>query len=117
MRIPESEYAYLSNEPRMDMPVTKRKLVVDGPWSAADPIHVTEQHLDTNRHVNNAQYVLMALDALGLDVTPHRICVQYQRQAQLGDVLAPRIHTHDGSWTVELTDADGQPYATVLLEA
>lgn len=116
MRIPASEYAYLSDEPRMDMPPTKRKLHVEGPWYEALPVQVSEQHLDTNHHVNNAQYVLMALGALDLDVTPRRICVQYQRQAQLGDIVVPRIHAHETSWTVELTDEAAQPYATVLLE-
>lgn len=123
IRIPDSEDAYLSDEPRLDMPPTKRKLSATGPWREGSPITVSEQHLDTNRHVNNAQYVLMALDSLEMEVEPHRICVQYLRQAVLGDVLVPHIHEDEGSWTVELVgpaeakDSDLGPYAIILLEA
>ena len=123
IRIPKSEAVYLESEPRLDMPPTKRKLKAEGPYREGAPIAVTEQHLDTNRHVNNAQYVLMALNSLDKEFVPHRICVQYRRQALLGDVLLPRIHTAEGSWTVELVDA-GEPagdvddtFAIIQLEA
>ena len=78
---------------------------------------MSEQHLDTNRHVNNAQYVLMALQALEQDFVPHRICVQYQQQARLGDTVFPRIYQDGASWAVALCDEQGEPYATIELEA
>lgn len=117
IRIPASEDVYLDNKPRLDMPPTKRKLTVEGPYTEGEPIVVTEQHLDTNHHVNNAQYVLMALSAIGHEVAPSRICVQYQQQARLGDTIFPRIHEHESTWIVELVDADGEAYAIVQLEA
>ena len=123
IRIPESEMVYLSDVPRLDMPVTQRKLKAEGQSWDATPITVNEQHLDTNRHVNNAQYVLMALQSLGEEVTPHRICVQYRRQAVLGDVLVPRIHANESGWTVELVDGQTDPtavddtFAIIRLEA
>ena len=116
IRVPDSEQPYLSGEPRLDMPPMKRKLAVDGPYREGAPILVGEQHLDTNRHVNNAQYVLMALQALGQDLAVHRICVQYCQQAHLGDSILPRIHEFSGGQTVELCDRAGSPYAIVMLE-
>lgn len=117
IRIPESEAPYLSDEPRLDMPPTKRKLSVEGPYREALPLQVSEQHLDTNRHVNNAQYVLMALQALEQDVVLHRICVQYRQQAHLGDTIYPRIYENDSGLSVTLCDEQGEPYAIIELEA
>lgn len=117
IRIPESEAPYLSDEPRLDMPPTKRKLSVEGPYRAALPLQVSEQHLDTNRHVNNAQYVLMALQALEQDVVLHRICVQYRQQAHLGDTIYPRIYENNAGLSVALCDEQGEPYAIIELEA
>jgi acyl-ACP thioesterase len=116
IRIPASEAPYLTNEPRMDMPPTRRKLSCEGAYQERSPLVVTEQHLDTNRHVNNAQYVLMALQALDQQFVPSRICVQYQQQAHMGDVVIPRVYDLDQSWSVQLCDADGSPYATIELE-
>jgi len=117
IRIPESEAPYLTDESRLSMPPTKRKLTVAGPYREGTPLQVSEQHLDTNRHVNNAQYVLMALQALEPDFVPHRICVQYQQQARLGDTVFPRIYQDGTSWAVALCDEQGEPYATIELEA
>lgn len=117
IRIPESEYAYLSDEPRLDMPPTTRKLKVAGDWIAASPITVNESHLDTNQHVNNAQYVLMALEALGRELSPDVIRVQYRIQARLGDVLYPRLYPRERGWAVELCRSDGDAYAVVEMEA
>ena len=117
IRIPESEAPYLSDEPRLDMPPTKRKLSVEGPYREALPLQVSEQHLDTNRHVNNAQYVLMALQALEQDVVLHRICVQYRQQAHLGDTIYPRIYENNAGLSVALCDEQGEPYAIIELEA
>ncbi len=118
-RIPESQDVYLQGEGRLDMAPMSRKLTVEGEGVKASPIQVTKQHLDTNRHVNNAQYVLFALDALAelghaLDV--HRIAVQYRTMAWLGDVVCPEVHECEGGYAVALTDGADVTYAVVKLQ-
>lgn len=116
-RIPESEYAYLTDEPRLDLPKTERRLPLEGTYVEGSPIVVTEQHLDTNRHVNNAQYVLMAISALEDDMGDlRRVCVQYRLQTMLGETLVPRLYQADGSKTVELVGANDETHAVVRLE-
>lgn len=115
-RIPDSERAYLTDEPRMDMPETHRKLEVAGTPRVGTPIVVSEQNLDTNGHVNNAQYVLMAEQAVedtGHLSAPMRICVQYRMQAHLGDVLVPTVHEQEDTRTVVLADEGGEAYTVV----
>lgn len=118
-RIPAGEEVYVSDDPRLDLPRTSRKLHVDGEGERCAPIGVTEQHLDTNRHVNNAQYVSMA-DAIvrtreeGFE--PYRILVQYKRMALLGDTIVPRLHRTATGYVVDLADAEGTSYAIVSLE-
>lgn len=118
-RIPESQHAYITDEPRLDLPPMERKIRVEGDGEAASPIQVTKQHLDTNRHVNNAQYVVFALDALaelGHELDVHRISVQYRTMAWLGDRVFPRAHACEGGWAVELTDGADVTYAIVKLQ-
>ena len=125
VRIGEDQYVYLSDEPPLDMPATQRRLKVEGPAVEAPPIEVGELHLDTNRHVNNAQYLGMATNAIasvvGQDAASHvedieRICIQYKRQAVLGDTIVPRVHANEHVCTVDLADPSGDSFCIVRME-
>ncbi|MDI9591359.1 MAG: thioesterase [Acidobacteriota bacterium] len=125
IRIPEDQRVYLSDEPPLDMPPTVRRLPVGGPCQTAPAITVGELHLDTNRHVNNAQYLGMATNAIaavfGHDIAAHvtdiaRVCIQYRRQALLADTIVPRVHVDGGVCTVDLADPDGDTFAVVRIE-
>lgn len=104
IRIPESESAaYADNTPALDMPPIARILRVEGEGTAVSPIVVTGAHLDTNHHVNNAQYVSLALGALeeldhemaakaaSID-KPYIMDVYYATAAKLGDTICPHVH-------------------------
>lgn len=118
IRVPESQLAYVSNEARIDLPPTRRRMHVEGPFVEMPPIVVSEQLLDTNRHVNNANYIQMAVDgathADGHRI-PHHINAQYRSMALLGDTIHPRLYGATGNRTVGLMDAEGDPYAIVSL--
>lgn len=125
IRIPADQHVYLSDEPPLDMPPTKRRLPVEGPFVEAPAITVGELHLDTNRHVNNAQYLGMAVNALaevygaevaGRTTDIRRICVQYKRQALLGDIIVPRLHAEGTTCTVDLADEQGDSFSVVRIE-
>ncbi len=119
-RIPQSEQAYLDGTPRLAMPPMPKRISLKGSAQSAPRILVTQQHLDTNRHVNNAQYVMMTLDALGETGQTccglHRIIVQYRRQAHLDDSITPRIFRDEAGISVSLGDTAGKAYAIVRLE-
>jgi acyl-ACP thioesterase len=74
-------------------------------------------HLDTNGHVNNAQYVRMASSALPRPIDSGTILVSYRRMALLGDTIIPRVHDQQESVTVDLTSPSGATYAVVKFEA
>ena len=119
VRIPDSQRAYLSGEGRLDMPATRRRIPVEGPFVETSPIVVDEQQLDTNRHVNNARYISMALaalDELGISLDLHRISVQYHSMALSGDTIVPRVSSCASGRTVELSRPEGGPFATVMLQ-
>lgn len=53
---------------------------------------VRPHHLDTNHHVNNGQYVLMAQEYLPADFTVKQMRAEYKNQAKLGDIIVPSVH-------------------------
>lgn len=114
INVPESEYAYMDEaEPRLDMPQLPRRIKVQGEGDKKLATIVTEQLLDTNQHVNNANYVLLAIGALGRKCLPHVIEVQYKAAATLGDTIVPAVHAEEGGHTVSLASPEGTTYAVV----
>ncbi len=119
-RIPDSEVIYLSDDPKLDLPKTDRHVHFEGEGQRMEPIVVNEQHLDTNHHVNNAQYVAIAdaiVRKLDADFLVRRICVQYKQMALLGDTMVPWVHTQGNGYVVNLTNEAGDSFAIVSLES
>ncbi len=70
-------------------------------------------HLDTNHHVNNQQFINIAMDYLPEDFVTGQIRAEYKRQAFLDDVLVPSVTAGEGMVIVVLGDGGNRPYATV----
>lgn len=70
------------------------------------PIAPERNDIDYNGHVNNAQYVRMALELLPADFEVAHFRVEYKRPARLADRLVPHIYA-DSSRTVVVFSIDG----------
>lgn len=131
VRPPESElvpYADdVANDVPLEMPPIGRKIKVPEGGVEMDEVRVTPAYIDTNHHVNNAQYVSIALSLLPRDLQVHNLDVQYIAAAKLGDTFYPRIVRLDeeedsekgvengaaGGYIVALNDSAGSPYAVI----
>ncbi len=118
---PEIQYAYPVEE-RLPMNYSDRKITIpeDAAVIPSEEIQVRRHHLDTNNHVNNGQYVRMAIDALpdsGIRVSSMR--AEYKKQSRLGDVLYPEVLkvSKDGrmAYTICLRDENKDPVCNVEL--
>ncbi|MCM1553447.1 MAG: thioesterase, partial [Butyrivibrio sp.] len=68
---------------------------------------------DTNNHVNNGQYVDIAMEFLPADFTIRQMRAEYKKQALLNDVFYPHVVQEEGRLVAALNDASGKPYAVV----
>lgn len=126
IRIPDEEAdpyrPDLEHDPVLPLPAIPRMIRVTGEGAPTSPVTVTGAHLDMNHHVNNAQYVSLALGALDEwheattgAATPQvrRLDVHYSRAAKLGDVVCPHVHETGEGLVVTLDDEASKPYALV----
>ena len=90
-----------------------RKIKVPEKMSAESPFPVQLNHLDTNNHVNNGQYIQMAAAYLPKDFKIHEMRVEYRSAAVYGDVIFPYINKEEKCVTISLAKEDGAPYAVV----
>lgn len=76
-------------------------------------LKVREYHLDSNKHVNNGQYIQIACGFLPDGIKYDRLRVEYRKQAKLGDMLLPVVYEKEGCCVVALCDEEKNPYAVV----
>ena len=103
-------------EKRLEMDYAPRRIPVPENAVKMPVITVLPHHIDTNRHVNNAQYIKMAEEYLPEGFALKEMQTEYKKAAMLHDVIVPRVAREDGRLTVALTDAGGRPYAVVVFQ-
>ena len=98
---------------RLDMEYAGRKIRTGEQDEAetAGELIVRKHHIDTNQHVNNGQYVLMAMDYVPKDFTISRLRAEYRKSAVLDDIIYPKIWCKEGIITVSLDNESGETYA------
>ena len=112
-RLSEDAIASLTLEAKQEMNYRGRRIILpkqDG--TVLEPVTVMRADIDYNRHMNNANYVRIAMELLpeGFEVRDMR--VEYRIAAKLGDMLTPTLYPIDGGYIIAL-DIDGQPSAII----
>ena len=100
-------------EPPLTMDYASRKIALPTEYTEETSFFVTKHHLDTNHHVNNAQYIRMAETYLPSDFPVGEFRAEYRKAALLGNVIHPYITIAKDSCTIVLADESHNPYATV----
>lgn len=99
--------------PPFDMPYEERKISVPETFEDREAFPVRKYHIDTNEHVNNSQYVQMALEMLPGDICVRQVRVDYKKSAVLGDIIYPGTAVEPDRIVTELCDDDKKPYAVI----
>jgi len=98
-------------EPALDMKDEGRKIKRLEKGYEFPAFTVKRCHIDTNKHVNNGQYVQMAMELLPEDLQVNRLRVEYKKSALYKDVIFPRFSVEEERTVVELCDKSGSLYA------
>ncbi len=114
--MPEDVAAY-GNEEALDLGKAPRKILIPEEYEEGIPVIIATHHLDTNHHVNNAQYVDIAREAVPCTKVVKGIRADYKKAAVLGEILVPRVtKTGEDEWTVVLADEVCEVRAVVWLQ-
>lgn len=108
--------------PKFDMEYVSRKLV----FPEVEPVScgsvtVSQHHIDTNGHMNNAWYFRLAHAALPdeLKASPiKRLMIEYRKMAFSGDEIFIKRYVSDGEagCCVSMEDDAGKPYCRLSFE-
>ncbi len=109
---------------KLDMNYGDRKISIpeDGDRITGEDIIVRNHHLDTNNHVNNGQYIRMAIDCIpDKELSVKSLRAEYKKQARLGDCLHPVVIANNLGdnivYTVSFNDDEDAAVCVVQLSA
>ena len=100
-------------EAPLEMRYEPRKIRLPEKMTDGETFKVRKYHIDTNEHVNNCQYVQMALEVLPEEIQVHKLRVDYKKSAVLGDRIFPKYAKEEDRVVVELCDEGGKAYAVL----
>lgn len=117
IRVPENMMEIYGREQGIVMECSERKIRIPKEMAAREAIAVQSYFIDTNHHMNNGKYVLIAQEFLPEDFQIGEIRVEYKKAAKLGDILYPKVAVEEERVTVLLADENGKPYAVIAFLA
>ena len=116
-RVDKDVLAAYEMEEALPLGAFSRKISVPEESTEKDSFPVMRSHLDTNHHVNNGQYILMAEEYLPENFQVKQIRVEYRKAAVLHDIIVPFVNTEPQRCTVSLCGSDEKPFAVVEFSA
>ena len=106
-RVDDATIASMTLEPQLEMNYKDRRVILPKiGGQLLDPIKVLRADIDYNKHMNNANYVRVAMELLPEDFTVRGLRVEYRVAAKLGDVLLPTVFQTEGGIIVSLSIGD-----------
>lgn len=104
-------------EAKLEMEYAPRKIVVPENFRIGEKVMIKTHHLDTNHHVNNGQYIRIAMESLGRECCIRQLRAEYKKQVYLNDVLVPYISkTETGAYVVSMKDKEDTVCCIVELQ-
>ena len=102
-RVDDDAVSTMNIEPKLDMNYKDRRIILpkEGGIEAA-PVTVMRSDIDYNKHLNNTNYVRMAMELLPEDFKVKGLRVEYKTPAKLSEVLTPVIYNSGDTIIISL---------------
>ncbi|SFQ49046.1 Acyl-ACP thioesterase [Lachnospiraceae bacterium XBB1006] len=100
-------------EEAMDVAFKGRKIPVPEEMVECSPIYVANNLLDTNGHVNNGKYIMLAMQYVPTDFVITEFRVEYKRSALPGETMVPYIGITQNR-VVVVFRAEGEQIDTIV---
>ena len=103
-RVDQATIDSMNLEPQKEMNYRDRRIIL--PKQGGDilePVKVLRADIDYNKHMNNANYVRMAMELLPENMVVRGMRVEYRVAAKLGDILTPTMYQIADGFIVSLS--------------
>lgn len=97
----------------LNIPYEGRRINIKGEGLSQEPVIIRKSQIDSNHHVNNAEYVNMAMDYIEVGKKVGQVRAEYKKPAVLDDVLIPVIYKEDDRIVISFKKETGEIFALV----
>ena len=98
---------------KLAMEYAPRKITLLGDGEKQGHFRVRKYQIDSNQHMNNVEYVKLAMETLPEDAAIRELRVEYRKAALCGDEITAGVIRSEGKHQVVLSDPEGGIYAVV----
>ncbi len=106
-RVDNATIDSMTLEPQMEMNYRDRRIMIPkGVGETLQPIKVLRADIDYNKHMNNANYIRMAMELLPETFEITGLRVEYRVAAKLGDLITPQIYATEQGIIITLSVDD-----------
>ena len=106
-RVDDATIASMTLEPQLEMNYGDRRIILPREGGEAqEPYKALRADIDYNKHMNNANYVRIAMELLPEGFEVKCLRVEYRVAAKLGDVLVPVVYNVEGRFIVAISVGD-----------
>lgn len=99
--------------PKLEMDYAPRRIDLQGEETTKEALFIRRNQIDSNHHVNNAEYVNMAMEYIEEDKKIKQVRVEYKKPAYLHDTVIPVVYEQVGRKQVKLTDTQQEIFCIV----
>lgn len=117
VRIPPEEATPYHSEKQFPMKYETRKLTIPYNLVEQPSFPVVPSNIDTNKHVNNTQYIKMAQEYIPTNFLCKQIRAEYRMSAVLGDLIIPKVNLCEDIYTVVLTNKEEKPFTIITFNS
>ena len=112
-RVPKEVQKRYVFAPPYEMEHAERKILLEKDMQQKEPVRAMRSLMDTNQHVNNGKYVMLAEEYLPPNFKVREIRAEYKKSAVLSDFIYPKVKELDSRYIVSLENEASEPYAIV----
>lgn len=116
VRVTEQEAGKYVMSEKLSMNYAPRHIKTEGEGVRHQPVLIGKERLDTNFHMNNAQYIGIANEFISSDIEIGQIRVEYKKEVKYGTKVVPVVYVQDGRETVVFEDEEETVLAIVEFE-
>ena len=103
-RVDQATIDSMNLEPQKEMNYRDRRIILPKQGGyMLEPVRVLRADIDYNKHMNNANYVRIAMELLPESMVVRGMRVEYRVAAKLGDILTPTMYQIDDGFIVSLS--------------
>lgn len=99
--------------PKLEMEYAPRKIALLGDGEERERFKIRNYQIDSNRHMNNVEYVRLAMETLPENAVFGELRAEYRKAAVCGDEVTAVVTGAEGRHQVVLRDTEGGIYAVV----